>query len=107
MKHNTRTETERRLRLEKKPPAPSAQPYPALTNCDEYTERKQLAFAMTHVTNAITGLRLCRTEVATGYAVDMLDEHIAILTDMLSDLHGWKEAIAQSVADGRGNSASG
>ena len=100
MRKNPPTETERRLRLEKKPPAPSA--YPDLSNADEYTERQQQAFAMTHVTNAITGLRLCRAQVATGYARDMLDDHIDILTDMLSDLRGWQESISDAVINSQG-----
>jgi len=100
MRRTPQTDTERLLELKKKPPAPS-QPYPDLSDADEYTERKQQAFAVTHITNAIAGLRLCRAEVATGYASDMLEEHIATLSDILSDLQGWRDAISQSVISAR------
>ena len=100
MERTPPTYTERLLQLTKKPPAPS-QPYPDLSDADEYTERKQQAFAITHVTNAIAGLRLCRAEVATGYASDMLEEHIAILSDIVSDLQGWEDAISESVISAR------
>ena len=73
-----------------------------LSDADARSEGEAQTAAAVHISAAIFGLQAARKVAATGYAMDLLGDHINALEDMLSDCRGWASETAEAIANTRG-----